>query len=113
MSLASVLAGFGFCALAGAAGLWTLVLGAVLIDAGVQGNQIISQRAIYGLAPAIRSRLNGLFIACSFIAASLGSLLAGAVFAHFGWRGVAAMGAVCPVLALAVWVQELHSTRRR
>ena len=113
LSLTSVLAGFGFCALAGVTGLWALILGAVLIDAGVQGNQIISQRAIYGLAPEIRSRLNGLFIACSFVAAALGSLLAGAVFAHYGWLGVAVMGALCPVVALAFWVQELLSTRRR
>ena len=80
--------------------------GGILIDAGVQGNQILSQRAIYALAPAIRSRLNGLFIAASFVGASVGSVVAGAVFARFGWSGVSLLGAACPLAALLLWARE-------
>ena len=104
------LAGFGLCWI-GDTSLAALVVGGILIDAGVQCNQILSQRAIYALAPAIRSRLNGLFIAASFIGASIGSLLAGAVFAHFGWSGVVVLGALCPGVALLLWVREMRSVR--
>ena len=109
LSLAAVLVGFGLCWIGGGRSLAALVAGGILIDAGVQGNQILSQRAIYALAPAIRSRLNGLFIAASFIAASCGSIAAGAIFVHFGWQGVAVAGAACPVVALLIWSEELLS----
>jgi len=99
--------------LAGAGGIWlhsviVLALAGVLLDAGVQACLVFGQRAIYGLAPAMRSRLNGIFMAMFFCGGALGSALTSPVLAHFGWPGICAMGVAAPALALVyfVWVER-------
>lgn len=77
-----------------------LALSGVLLDAGVQTNLVFSQRSIYTLAPEIRSRLNGMFMAIFFVGGAAGSAITSPVFVHFGWVGLCAVGAVLPVLAL-------------
>ena len=77
-----------------------LALSGVLLDAGVQTNLVFSQRSIYTLAPEIRSRLNGMFMAIFFVGGAAGSAITSPVFVHFGWAGLCAVGAVLPVLAL-------------
>ncbi|HVE20707.1 MAG TPA: MFS transporter [Acidocella sp.] len=77
-----------------------LALSGVLLDAGVQTNLVISQRSIYTLAPEIRSRLNGVFMAIFFVGGAAGSAITSPVFNHFGWAGLCVVGAVLPVLAL-------------
>lgn len=77
-----------------------LALSGVLLDAGVQTNLVISQRSIYTLAPEIRSRLNGVFMAIFFVGGAAGSAITSPVFDHFGWAGLCVVGAVLPVLAL-------------
>ncbi|OYL20337.1 MFS transporter, partial [Streptococcus pneumoniae] len=47
-------------------GITVLVAAAILLDMGVSANLVLSQRAIFSLAPEIRSRLNGLFMAIFF-----------------------------------------------
>jgi predicted MFS family arabinose efflux permease len=77
-----------------------LALAGVLLDAGVQTCLVISQRAIYTLAPEIRSRLNGVFMAMFFTGGAAGSALTSPVLAAFGWPGICALGAVLPLAAL-------------
>lgn len=77
-----------------------LALSGVLLDAGVQTNMVFGQRAIYTLAPAIRSRLNGMFMAIFFLGGAAGSGLTSPVMAHFGWPGICVLGAILPVAAL-------------
>jgi predicted MFS family arabinose efflux permease len=77
-----------------------LALSGVLLDAGVQSTLVFGQRAIYTLAPAIRSRLNGMFMAIFFVGGAAGSALTSPVLAHFGWPGICALGAAMPLLAL-------------
>jgi predicted MFS family arabinose efflux permease len=77
-----------------------LALSGVLLDAGVQTNLVFGQRAIYTLAPSIRSRLNGMFMAIFFLGGAAGSGLTSPVLAHFGWPGVCTLGAVLPIAAL-------------
>jgi predicted MFS family arabinose efflux permease len=85
----------------GAAALAILVLAAVLIDFGLTLNVVIGQRAIYGLAPELRSRLNGLFGASTFCGGAIGSALGGWAYAHGGWSWAAMLGLVFPLLASA------------
>ncbi len=77
-----------------------LALSGVLLDAGVQTNMVVSQRSIYTLAPELRSRLNGMFMAIFFVGGAVGSAVTSPVFGHFGWAGLCVVGAVLPVLAL-------------
>jgi predicted MFS family arabinose efflux permease len=92
--------------LAAAGGIWLrsvviLALAGVVLDSGVQACLVFGQRAIYGLAPAMRSRLNGIFMAMFFCGGALGSALTSPVLTHFGWAGICAMGVTAPALALA------------
>lgn len=87
----------------GAASVVALGLAGIVLDAGVQLNQIIGQRAIYSLGPAIRSRVNGVYMAIFFLGGALGSALASPVQVQAGWRGVAALGIGVALLALAAF----------
>jgi predicted MFS family arabinose efflux permease len=78
-----------------------LALSGVLLDAGVQSNLVFGQRAIYTLAPEMRSRLNGMFMAIFFAGGAAGSALTSPVLVHFGWPGICALGGVLPLGALA------------
>jgi predicted MFS family arabinose efflux permease len=103
VALAAVAAAFLLAAWGGL-GLHSVValaLAGVVLDSGVQACLVFGQRAIYALAPDMRSRLNGIFMAMFFIGGALGSALTSPVLAHFGWAGICAMGVAAPLLALA------------
>lgn len=90
----------------GAGSVIALVTSAIVLDAGVQLNQITGQRTLYGLAPAMRSRVNGIYMALFFLAGALGSALASPLMTHLGWRGLALAGAAFPLMALAAFATE-------
>ncbi len=69
-----------------------LVLSAILIDAGLVTNFVLSQRLIYGARPESRSRIGGLFTALFFLGGALGSALGTAGFVAGGWPATATMG---------------------
>jgi predicted MFS family arabinose efflux permease len=70
-----------------------LALGIVMVDAGMQGVQILNQSVIYSILPDGRSRLNSAYMVSGFTGASVGSLLAGQIYARFGWYGDCWLGA--------------------
>ncbi len=80
-----------------------LVLAAIGIDFGVTANLVVSQREIYSLNPALRSRLNGLFIALFFVGGACGSGLGAWAFERGGWSFTSFAGAGLPILALVVF----------
>jgi predicted MFS family arabinose efflux permease len=71
-----------------------IVVGVVLLDAGSQGIHVSNQSIIYAIAPAQRSTINSIYMVCFFTGASAGSLLAGYAYAHDGWNGTCAVGAL-------------------
>lgn len=79
-----------------------LAAGAVLFDLGVQASLIAHQAVIYRIDPAARSRLNAILFVCMFIGMSLGSVLASALLARYGWCAVTVFAAFASLLALAV-----------
>ena len=87
----------------GGSGLIALVILAVLIDAAVQTNQVVSQRIVFAVPPTVRGRVNGVYMTCLFAGGAAGSL-AGTVSLHGGgWTATAAVGAlVAVVLLLAI-----------
>ncbi len=101
VALLAVAASFGLAAWGAAAhSVVLLALAGVLLDCGVQANLIFSQRAIYNLAPAMRSRLNGVFMAIFFVGGAAGSAVTSPVLSHFGWAGICAIGAAASLAAL-------------
>jgi predicted MFS family arabinose efflux permease len=77
-----------------------LALGIVVLDTGMQGMQITNQSLIYGLLPNGRSRLNSAYMVSAFAGASIGSYLAGELYAHFGWYGDCWLGGALGVALL-------------
>ena len=86
-----------------------VTLAAVLLDFGVQMNQVIGQRAIYILPGAHRSRLNGVYIGIFFLGGAFGSALAGPALERGGWAAVCVVGVALPVMALLVFATELRA----
>ncbi len=105
LALALVAAGFAL-ALLGRHSLIMLVLAGILVDLGVQINLVLGQRTIFILAPDIRSRLNGVFMATFFMGGALGSALASPAFSQWGWAGVSVLGMVFPLIALIYFLTE-------
>lgn len=90
-------------------GLWLLGIAALLIGAGVTGHAVFAQRDIFGMPPAIRARLNGVFMATYFGTGALGSAIAGLTYAKWGWRITCTLGLVTAVAAM---VRSLVPVRR-
>ncbi|WP_027553740.1 MFS transporter [Bradyrhizobium sp. Cp5.3] len=77
-----------------------LVVAAVALDFGVQGNVVLGFRAIFALGPEHRSRLNGLYMATFFTAGAAGSALGAWAFVQGGWMLASWIGLALPVAAL-------------
>jgi predicted MFS family arabinose efflux permease len=86
--------------------LGLLVAAAILLDFGVSANVVLGQRVLFTLGAAMRSRLNGLFMATFFLGGAIGSALGGWSFAAGGWVWSSLAGMALPVLALAYWSTE-------
>lgn len=87
-------------------GITVLVAAAILLDMGVSANLVLSQRAIFSLAPEIRSRLNGLFMAIFFLGGAIGSSIGGWAYASGGWSTALWIGIAFPVIALLYFITE-------
>ena len=87
-----------------AGSLAALVAAAIILDAAVQANQVCGQRVIYALAPALRGRLNALYIACLFAGGALGSILATFLYASGGFPLTAGVGTMAGLAALLLFV---------
>jgi predicted MFS family arabinose efflux permease len=97
---------------ADAAVLPLLVACAVLIDASVQTNSVVSRRTVFGTAPAIRGRVNALYMTAQFAGGATGSIV-GTVSYHWGgWAGTALTGAGSGIVLLGFLACELGARRR-
>jgi predicted MFS family arabinose efflux permease len=97
VAMAFVLAGLG------AKGSLSLMVAAgIALDAGVQANLVLGQRAIYMLHSHTRSRLNGLYLAIFFSGGAVGSALAGVAYRHGGWATDCWLGLAFPILAFVL-----------
>ncbi len=83
-------------------GLIGLVLGVVLLDAGLQLAMVSHQSIILALDDAARARINTVFMTALFIGGALGSTGASLAWSYAGWSGVSAFGVVLGLLALVV-----------
>jgi predicted MFS family arabinose efflux permease len=91
VSLATMILSFGILWIFGyhMAGL---VVGVLILDLGVQGNQISNQTRIFGALPEARSRVNTIYMTTYFLGGSIGSALSTWAWDHWGWNGVCALG---------------------
>jgi predicted MFS family arabinose efflux permease len=89
--------------------LWTggiyiagLVAGCVVLDMGVQMNQIANQTRVFGIDAAARSRLNTIYMMFYFIGGALGSSLSVVVWSHWQWTGVTLLGLFFLALSISM-----------
>ncbi len=91
-------------------GLLALALTAILLDLGVTGNGVLGQRAIYALAPDIRGRLNGLYMATFFVGGAVGSAVGGWAYARGGWPLATGAALIPTAAALLAFLTERKDT---
>jgi predicted MFS family arabinose efflux permease len=103
IAIMAVLAAFGVFWLLGFH-LWGLIVGVVLLDAGVQGAQVANQSRVLQLRPEARNRVNTVYMISYFTGGSLGSLLGSWSWNHWHWYGVCATGVGAMVLATAAFL---------
>lgn len=77
-----------------------IVIGVMLLDAGVQGAMVGHQTIIFGLRPESRSRVNTIFMGSIFIGGAMGSAAAIVAWRHGGWTPVCLLGGGLSLLAL-------------
>lgn len=83
--------------------LWALVIGIVLLDLGGQALHVTNQSMIFRGPSQVHSRLVGLYMLFYAVGSGLGAIGTTATYAHSGWQGVCALGAVVSLLALVFW----------
>lgn len=69
-----------------------LILAVVLVDTGLQLQQLSNQSACIQEVPEASNRANTIFMTIYFVGGSLGTLLAGQGWMTAGWTGVCAVG---------------------
>ncbi len=111
VALAIALASFVVFAALGTR-LWGLAAGVVLMDVGVQSNQVANLARIHALDPAARSRLSTVYMVTYFAGGALGTWAGAYCWAAWGWPGVSAAGAAFPAAALALWAASGPRRRR-
>ena len=83
-----------------------LVISALILDIGVASNLILGQRTIYALAPEIRGRLNGLYVAIFFIGGGIGSALSAYLYRLGGWNFITYAGFIVSLFVFFYFMTE-------
>ncbi len=92
--------------------LWGLVIGVILLDAGVQGAHISNQATIYSLQPEASNRLNTVYMVSYFIGGALGSALGAYAWSFEKWNGVGSLGLAFAGVGLITWTAHRLRDRR-
>jgi predicted MFS family arabinose efflux permease len=103
--LATILVGWGVLALGGSS-IVAIVVGLVLLDFGVQGQNVLSQHAIYGLGSRHASRVTTAYTTANFAGGAAGSTVGSLLWSNYGWSGVCVAGAAIAAVAAAFWLTE-------
>jgi predicted MFS family arabinose efflux permease len=79
--------------------LWGLVVGVVVLDAGVQAGHVTNQSRIHNLLPEARNRLTTVYMVAFFLGGAAGSALGAYAWQRWRWPGVCAVGIAMSLLA--------------
>jgi cyanate permease len=92
--------------LAGKDWLPFVVVGLVLLDLGVQGQNVLSQGVIYSLGPENAARVTTAYVTSNFLAGAVGSAVGSLTWAAGGWEAVVAAGGGFAAIACAIWLRQ-------
>jgi predicted MFS family arabinose efflux permease len=108
--LLCVLASWGLLALAGSS-VVAVVLGLIVIDFGVQGQNVLSTHVIYGFGHEQASRVTTAYTTSNFVGGAIGSAVGSAAWSAGGWGLVCVCGAVMAALPVGLWLTEFLPRR--
>jgi len=98
---------------AGGTQLAGLILGVLLLDVGVQSNQVANQTRLFALRPDARNRLNAVYMVCAYSGGSIGSFLGAWAWTRNGWPGVCTVGITLLLIALTVYTLTIRTKKIR
>lgn len=81
-----------------------LMLGVVILDAAMQGVQIMNQSSIFSIKPEANNRLNTVYMTIYFIGGAVGTYSAGIAWQYLQWTGVVLIGTSFGLLSLLAHV---------
>jgi len=90
--------------------LWSLVVGVIALDFGLQSVHVANQILIYRVRPAAQSRLTAGYMIFYSVGIAAGSIVSTFVYAQAGWDGVCLVGTTISALALVFWATTRHLT---
>ncbi len=95
-------------------GYWLpgLIVGALLLTAGTQANQVACQAHLFQLNPEKRSSLNGIYMVATFLGGSIGSYFGLLVWSKWQWTGVCILGISMISITLISFIKVPHYTRK-
>jgi predicted MFS family arabinose efflux permease len=80
-----------------------VIVGVLVLDLAQQLSHVTNQARIYALIPEARSRLNMIYMTCSFTGGSVGSYLSTWWWNRAGWWGVCGFSLGALLIALLAW----------
>jgi predicted MFS family arabinose efflux permease len=89
------------------------VIGTVLLDVGVWGNQVVNQSVLFGLDAAHHNRLNTLYFFTRFLGIAAGSAFGAQLWDVWGWPAVATFGLLASTIALPAAVFAAPKSQRQ
>ncbi|NQD76478.1 MFS transporter [Pseudomonas sp. CM27] len=84
--------------------LIAFVLGVLMLDFAVQAVHVTNQSILLAGRGVMASRLIGAYMCCYSLGSGLGAVLAGWVYAHWGWAAVCGLGMAISAFALGYWL---------
>jgi predicted MFS family arabinose efflux permease len=76
-----------------------LIVGVIVLDAGVQAGHVTNLFRVHGLSPEARNRVTTIYMVTFFLGGAAGSALGAYAWQHWQWAGVCAVGGLMPLLA--------------
>jgi len=83
-----------------------IVISGLVLDIGVAGNMLLGQKVIFSLNPAIRNRLNGLYMTIFFLGGAFGSWIGSYSYYQFSPETALLFAIIFPLLALIVHIRK-------
>jgi predicted MFS family arabinose efflux permease len=83
-----------------------ILVGLLLLDLGVQGQNVLSQGAIYALGKETTGRVTTAYVTSNFTGGAIGSAAGAIAWSAGGWLPVCAVGLAFAATAMVAWLTE-------
>jgi predicted MFS family arabinose efflux permease len=83
-----------------------ILLGLVMLDFGVQGQNVLSQGAIYSLGRETTGRVTTAYVTSNFTGGAIGSAAGSVAWTAGGWLPVCCVGFAFAATAMLAWLTE-------